>query len=232
MAATRFQDLLWADPIQARDIKIYGLGGVGSWLLLFLSRVGIHNIIGYDRDTLEDVNIGNSMLLRTSIRTSKAAAALSMVTSANVDMPSVACHDLDINLLNLDENVSDIVISAVDDMPLRNKLFESFMRTKTDTSLFIDCRMASEVGTVLAVWDEYSAEYYRSRMFANEEAEHMACGNKATSLCSAGLSVIAGSIVNNWIINQHEGFEFRNIDCETKLDLRFGVPITTVHGYL
>ena len=63
----RFGDAPWMEGMSDRFATIGGAGGIGSWLALLLSRMGIQ-IQSFDFDIIEEHNIGKSIILLTFVK--------------------------------------------------------------------------------------------------------------------------------------------------------------------
>ncbi len=51
----RFSDASWANSLQ--HIVVGGVGGIGSYVSFFLSRIG-HTLYLYDMDSIDETNMG------------------------------------------------------------------------------------------------------------------------------------------------------------------------------
>jgi tRNA A37 threonylcarbamoyladenosine dehydratase len=56
---TRFNSVDWFGDF--REITIGGVGTIGSWLSLLLARTGEHELIMYDDDTVESINLSGQL---------------------------------------------------------------------------------------------------------------------------------------------------------------------------
>lgn len=54
---TRFKGADWFSWLYRRPVLLGGAGGIGSWVSMFLSRLGCHIYI-YDFDIFERINLG------------------------------------------------------------------------------------------------------------------------------------------------------------------------------
>ena len=61
----RFKDAPWF-PVASEPVLIGGAGGIGSWLTFFLAKIGFSPIV-YDFDTIEEHNLGKSIILLTFV---------------------------------------------------------------------------------------------------------------------------------------------------------------------
>lgn len=63
---SRFKDAPWF-PKHDELCMVGGAGGIGSWLCYFLTKIGF-KIHLYDFDTVEDHNLGKSIILLTFVK--------------------------------------------------------------------------------------------------------------------------------------------------------------------
>lgn len=125
-----------------KHIEIIGAGAVGSWLALFLTRAQLPVLIT-DFDRIEEKNIAGQFFNKNQLHQYKIDAL-----KANID-------DFSTSELLTTQNyryekladTSQIVISAVDSMSLRQQLFDDFLAHPT-AKIFIDCRMAPDTFSI------------------------------------------------------------------------------------
>ena len=226
MAETRFSLLDWANPLVGTNIKLLGLGGLGSWLTLYLHRIGIHNIVGIDKDIIEEVNVSNALFMTNSVSGTKATQVqiLARNLSNRSRYGNLTCYNGDVNNYTYTNNYkSNIVISCLDSIAVRKQQFEVFLDyvnwQSGELYAFIDMRMAAEVGTIFIVDSEEDVQRYRDTLFDQSEAYEAPCGNKATSHCASALSCFATSMVNNILCNHFEGFKVRRVPFKYHIDM-------------
>ena len=68
---SRFQGAMWFDAVQQLRVTIAGLGGIGSWTALLLSRLNVENIRLIDPDNVEEVNMAGQLYRSSHIGSSK-----------------------------------------------------------------------------------------------------------------------------------------------------------------
>ena len=204
----RFQDLEWYGP--SLNILIGGLGGIGSWLTLFLSRIG-HKIYCYEMDDVEEQNIGGQLYGPSHIGRGKDRAMKEVIT--------YLCGDTTFNCFGkcTDKSMSNsIVFTCFDNMESRKIMFESW-RQSDKRRVFIDIRMQAEFFEIFCVQagDESKYEKY---LFGDEEVPDLPCSARATSHCGAMSASMAVSILNNYLTNEiHPGL--REVPFHTQVTL-------------
>lgn len=224
---TRFSGADWFS--EQRDIMIIGIGGIGSWLAINLSRIG-HELYLIDPDVVDETNVTGGQAYRTEdIGRSKGAAVTELCRS-------FGCSNL---ITTLQEEFSSetgmvgICITGLDNMKARKLAFDEWKKHlnntvaeggNTEEHLFIDGRLLMENMEILCVQgnnEEQIKEYREKYLFNDEEVAPVDCTAKQSTF---GAMIIAGLITStlcNWLTNRKLGMEFR----ETPLYQRFYLPI-------
>ena len=76
----RFKGADWFEIVQEQNVILAGLGGIGSWVSLFLSRLGPKTISLYDDDRFEEHNLSGQAFRINSLGRSKVEEATSIAT--------------------------------------------------------------------------------------------------------------------------------------------------------
>lgn len=107
------------EKIKKSNICIIGIGGVGSYALEGLVRVGVGNITVIDKDVVKESNINRQLVAYTStLGMPKVAVAAKRVADIS---PNVKCVDIEdfVNVENVQKYITkdfDYVLDAVDDV--------------------------------------------------------------------------------------------------------------------
>lgn len=206
----RFQDLEWYG--ESKDIIVGGAGGIGSWLIFFLSRIG-HNLFIYDHDSIDETNMGGQLY------------PIEDVTKRKVDSIKDTCYKFSNHesITTFDKYEEDsfsapIMITCFDNMKSRKIMFENWKKQE-DREVFIDGRMQAEYFEIYCVTPGLE-EKYEETLFDDSEVPDLPCSAKATSHCGALTGSFITSIFNNWCANQkHEGLR------ELPFKLSFDLPL-------
>lgn len=114
--SARFSSAEWAELIKESEVTIAGLGGIGSWTALLISRLKPSFITVYDFDTIDSTNISGQFYTMDQVGRKKADATCINLSSFS----NYYCYnskDTDINLLSrIDGN---ILICGFDNMEAR-----------------------------------------------------------------------------------------------------------------
>lgn len=190
----RFKDLVWAKPSEKETAIIIGLGGIGSWLAFFLSRIGI-GLYVYDDDVIDQTNMSGQHYQTQDINSPKERA---------VEKQAKEFSDHN-NITGLgkfveDSPVSPIMFSCLDNMFTRKLSFNKW-KEQEDRELFVDGRMLAESFQIFVV-QKGQEEYYEKTLFEDEEVPDLDCSAKATSHCGAMIASKMTGIFTNYMYNK------------------------------
>ena len=228
---TRFKGFNWANSL--KDVYIIGAGGTGSWISLFLSKIG-HTIHNWDRDSFSFENLSGQFTLTSTLGTNKVRA-----TRANTR--AFGCnnmyHTYDVHW---DESQfayknANIVISCADSMDIRKRAFEywkkyQLAKTNRDASemnIFIDTRMSAVTGEIYMLTTSKHMKMYEATLFSDEEAIEAPCNLKATTHCAATLAGLVVAMFNNQVSNKLDGFYIQEVPYKTTMNLNTMQIITS-----
>ena len=202
----RFGDAPWFG--KKENIVIGGAGGIGSWVALALTRVG-HEIIIFDDDTFEDVNMAGQLCSVASIGKSKVSSLNELIELLTGNKLKAAFNS------RYNGMTSPIMIAAFDNMVARKLMFEEWSK-KEDRKLFIDGRMTAEHFEVYAVLPG-NEKAYEETLFSDEEANTLKCSFKATTHNAMGIAYIITGIINNLLSEDPSGL--REVPFKTEMNI-------------
>ena len=180
---TRQLDILPMDNLNKKVIVI-GAGAIGSFVVLTLAKMGFSNILVYDNDDVDKVNINCQFYPIADVGLPKVESLKKMVELFTGTIIKVKKERFDGNHFLK----GDIVISAVDCMKARKDIFENAV-----SDWFIDSRMAAEYFTMFTVNNAKhdQIQSYKGTLYSNEEAVQERCTAKSTMYT---VNMIAGFI--------------------------------------
>ena len=194
----RFKDALWTSVPKHR-VLVGGLGGIGSWLSLFLARTGVCNMILLDRDVVEPVNIGGQFYKYSQQGQNKNWALKDNIDSFTA--PSIPLLDLYDNDIETFGPATSVVFAGFDNMAARKCIFEDWVikvqkmpKDVNEPVLFVDGRLLAERFQVYFVTAD-RIEEYRDTLFDDSEVETESCTYKSTTHFAA---MIAARIVQGY----------------------------------
>lgn len=204
----RFSDADWLDP---QEIIIGGVGGIGSWVAMFLARIG-HELYLFDDDDIDETNMAGQLYRINQIGLNKAQA-----TKDNIQIFTGNNSVEVLGRYTEDSLVSPIIFSCFDNMAARKLMFEKWAQQE-NREIFIDGRMLAETGMVYCVL-KGQEEDYRSELFEDSEVAEAPCSFKATSHCGAFIGSVMVSSLNNYLTNKKLGADIRVIQFRTDFEL-------------
>lgn len=199
---SRFSSAVWYENIQNKCIIIAGIGGIGSFVSLFISRLKPTAMYIYDDDIVETANLSGQLYRINDIGLFKVDALFSTIKDFSNYESIFAISD------KFTESCSatNIMICGFDSMQSRKIFFNSWLNhvmTKPENErkncLFIDGRLSVEDFQIFCIQgnDTYNIERYKKEfLFSDSEAEEVICSYKQTTFCA---SMIASYITNLFI---------------------------------
>lgn len=212
----RFSDAPWYKS--GIKIIIGGVGGIGSWLSLALSRQDSELYL-FDFDQVDETNMGGQHFTTNDIGRNKAEVMKEQIAnfSANTNVTTFENYD--------DDSFSNpIVFAAFDSMKARKLMFDKWvelMRSEEyedKPGIFIDGRLLAEGIKVFAVTKDKIDEY-RKFLWDDSEIQDLPCSFKATTHCSMIIGGLMVSIYNNYLTNLVYNCCVREVPFLTEFDL-------------
>lgn len=199
---TRFSSASWYEEAKKHTIILAGLGGVGSWTALLLSRLHPNSLHLYDNDMVEALNMAGQLYAAADIGSHKCTAISRKLSSySDYYKASVYWKYTD------GSPTSNIMICGFDNMKSRKVFFnkwEEHVNNLNDEDkvkcLFLDGRMSAEYIQIFCITgnDTYNkVRYKKNFLFNDEEAEEAICSYKQTSFCAS----MIGSLITNLYVN-------------------------------
>ena len=137
---THFRQLDWYDPtIFNPKVTIIGAGGIGSWVVMSLARLGVREFTVYDMDRVEEHNLGSTPYHHTELGKKKVHALKQVAQRFGF---KVKYKGIPKRYEGGKLPPTDILISAVDSMEARRMLFDAAVKQKIP--FFIDGRIGGE----------------------------------------------------------------------------------------
>ena len=168
----RQQELVDQERLANLKVTIIGCGAVGSFTALSLCKMGVRQLTLIDPDTVSVENLPNQFYREEDLGKKKVAACAEMLQQFD--------SEIQVNTLarpfikqKLD---SDIVISAVDSMDVRKRIWNSIVSHRK-VKLLIDPRMAAHVIQVYtaAPGDPSSLKAYERSLVGEQDASQDRC---------------------------------------------------------
>lgn len=208
---TRFRGAEWFEKVSLLEITLIGCGGIGTWAALSLCRLGIREIILYDGDRVEPVNMAGQLFSSNNIGNYK--------VNAVSDVLHTYCgYRTRINAVARNFFSSDythkMTIGALDNMNARKLIYERWLSISAyyPDALFIDGRLSANALQVFAIPGGLSLpdddprkiealkrmkEYEEKWLFDQSEGEETVCSFKQTTY----MAQIIGGLIANLVVN-------------------------------
>jgi len=192
MDATVFHrqlDLVTPDALRV-PVTVIGVGGIGSFAVLALAKMGCSDITVYDDDSVEIRNLPNQYYKVADVGRPKVAALRNIVRDFT---------DTEITAINnkfAEQPLSGIVISAVDSMDVRKAIWQR-VRYNPKVRLYLDGRFGAEVLRLYSVnpLDPDDIRLYEDSLYPSSEALPVRCTAKSIMYTVLAVSsLISGQV--------------------------------------
>lgn len=197
----RFSSADWFEKIRNQDVILAGLGGIGSWCALLLSRLDIRYLTLFDDDVVDSVNLAGQFYKKSQIKQFKA----SVISAAVREYSNYYNCNVYKSKFNSSSSASEIMICGFDNMEARKIFYRRWSvyldqyPSKAKESLFIDGRLSADTFQVLCIKgnDMYNRKRYEEKfLFDDSEADETICSFKQTSFMA---NMIASYMVNLFV---------------------------------
>ncbi len=207
------------DKLQS-PIVVVGAGGIGSWAVLALAKMGCPNITAIDFDKIKDHNVATQFYKESQIGMDKVEALKENVlefTGVEI-VPIPTKWETVFKVPDFQEHIKEsIVISAVDSIKARKKLFKFFMEKGVYAHTYIDSRMGGELFRMFTIdwFVPETVEKYTNKLFSKTKIHREVCTERAiaynTFLSGAMIAHAVKNIVNNQQISPEVYVDINNV---------------------
>jgi len=191
---TRQLDLIPLEVL-GEKITIIGAGAIGSFTALALAKMGFGDITIIDFDKIEEENMNSQFYRYSDIGTKKVTALQKLV--ADFTKTEIAARDERYER----GTFPGIVISAVDSMEVRKRIWMNHKNQAPFTKAIIDPRMGAETALlyVMSPMDERDIESYEKTLYTDDSAVQERCTAKATIYTANMLSGLVAKAVKDLV---------------------------------
>lgn len=170
---TRQFDLI-PEKFLTEQIKIIGVGAIGSFTALSLAKMGFANIEVWDADVVSIENMNSQFFRFKDIDRPKVTALRELIEDfTNIKIKT--------NPFNYEKECLDgIIVSSVDSMKVRKQIWENHVGKNPNTKAIIDPRMSAESALIYVANPMTTKETYSKTFYTDEEAVQERCTAKAT----------------------------------------------------
>lgn len=185
-------------PADLPPVTVIGAGGIGSFTLLALAKMGVQDLVVWDFDIVEEHNAPNQLYGPEHVGMYKVDAAREICEA-------LAGRD-SCKYLGLPEKfhspVDGVVVSGVDSMAARKEIWDS-IKYQPAVSLYVDARMGAQVCRINSIdpCDPEHIRWYEETLTSDEEA--------LQEPCTARAIVYNGFMIASLVANQVKKFAKR-----------------------
>jgi hypothetical protein len=205
---SRFQDAPWAN--ESFRITIGGVGSIGSWLLLALSRTCQHSLTIYDDDFIDATNMAGQMYRLKDIGQLKTKSAVDLVSEMTnrVFITSLGRFTGQEDLDTFDS----VCFACFDNIDTRKVMYDRWKakaeKVKADGKsdllkycLFVDGRLTAENYQVYFIpyTSKKAMAQYEKELFSHAEAAIVPCSFKSTSHFAMMIAARMVQGFTNWV---------------------------------
>jgi molybdopterin/thiamine biosynthesis adenylyltransferase len=190
MDFSRQTDLVDAEALET-PITIVGCGGIGSFTALALGKMGCTHLTVYDDDLVEDQNIPIQLYRIGDVgqlKVERLADIIKSFTGTGIDARPERVQG---------QRLQGIVVSGVDSMEGRRRIWDRSIRFKAGVAAYIDARMGAEVSRIYTVRpaDPDHVRFYERTLYSDDEALQLPCTAQAIVYTGFGIaSLVAGQV--------------------------------------
>lgn len=229
---SRFRSLPWVSDVQNQTVTVIGAGGIGSWLTLFLSRIGVKDVYLFDADIVDNTNYSGQLFTRDNLFIKKANAVRRTVgkfimvnndDTTNVPSPYTCIVPVASKFTGKETTdqaaieQSDFIIAAVDNMETRSYIYHAFLeKAKEDVDgnfdkVLIDGRLLAEQFSIYTITKRSQMADYERTLFLDSEVPEESCTAKQTSHIAAMIGTYITQLVTNHLCNKANGFDMFDV---------------------
>jgi len=198
----RASTLLPMEKMEADQVRIIGVGGIGRQVALQVAAVGVGGAVLYDADDITIHNISSQGYPYMDIGSGKVSSLLFAMQEIVPVLDEFIGYANNFPLPEGGEIIegdreSGPTFCCVDKISERAKIFEAIGRCP----LWIDGRMAAETGRVITILRDEpdDMKYYKSTLFPQKDQEPEQCTSKATIYCGNFIAAIMVAQYTKWI---------------------------------
>lgn len=197
------------DPKLARKVYLFGAGSVGSWLALFLAKMGMSDIEVWDADLVSSYNVPMSLYRPQDVGRYKVDALAEIV----LDMTGVTLTTRREMYAGQAALRNALVVSCVDTMEEgRKPIWEAVKKNRVTLDLFCDTRTSECYVEVLSIepCSTADAKRYDAMLFPDTEAAKQLCGRhgivftttRAAGIVAANIATFLTTGSKEWLVQE------------------------------
>ncbi|HZY31582.1 MAG TPA: ThiF family adenylyltransferase [Candidatus Methylomirabilis sp.] len=202
MDFSRQTDLVEAEALET-PVTMIGCGGIGSFSALALAKMGCVHLTVYDDDRVEEHNIPNQLYRPSDVGQLKVTCLADIIksfTGAGIDVRPERVQA---------QRLRGIVVSGVDSMEARQRIWERAIKYRAGVAAYIDARMGAEVARIYTVRpvDPDHVRLYERTLYSDDDALHVPCTAQAIVYNGFGIAGLVAGQVKRIVMGEACPFE-------------------------
>jgi hypothetical protein len=189
-----WRQLSVCDPEDLPPVIVIGAGGIGSFTIMALAKMGVRHLAIYDPDSVEAHNIPNQIFGPEAVGKSKVMAASDLCAQLAGISPSI--HE---ERLSRRHRLNGVVVSGVDSMKSRKEVWRK-VKKNPDVPLYVEARMGAEVSRIHSVnpSDPKAIKWYESTLYEDSAALDLPCTARAIIYNGFSIGALIANQVKKW----------------------------------
>ena len=190
MDFSRQTDLVDIEALET-PVTLIGCGGIGSFAAIALAKMGCVHLTVFDDDRVEEQNIPNQFYRPDDIGHLKVECLADLIKNFTGTVIETRAERVQ------SQRLQGIVISGVDSMEGRRRIWDRSIRYRAGVEAYIDARMGAEVARIYTVRpaDPDHVRFYERTLYSDDEALQLPCTAQAIVYNSFGIaSLVAGQV--------------------------------------
>lgn len=177
-------------------LSIIGVGSIGSWATLALSKVGCPKIKVIDFDKVEAINTATQLYSQGDIGKYKVNALASHIE--NLTGTEIETYPKRWEDLSDKERISEIMVVTVDSMEIRQLIWDD-IRSNPDVEFLVDGRMGGELIRLFTIplTSAEAMDYYAAKL-RPKEIEPIPCSERAVAFNGFTMAGLITASVAHW----------------------------------
>ena len=187
---SRQTDLVDTEALET-PVTLIGCGGIDSFSALALAKMGCVHLTIFDDDRVEEQNIPNQLYRPDDVGRLKVECLADIIksfTGTGIETRPERVQS---------QRLQGIVVSGVDSMEARRRIWDRSIRYKAGVAAYIDARMGAEVARIYTVRpaDPDDVRSYERTLYSDDEALQLPCTAQAIVYNSFGIAgLVAGQV--------------------------------------
>ena len=222
----RFSSAEWFQSVENQTVMLAGLGGIGSWTALFLSRLNLNSLCLIDYDEIDRLNLAGQFYRTSDIDRPKVFALRDGLQNYSNYYKTIC-----LNRRIIHSDFCKIMICGFDNMDARKSYFSNWTygvsnldESSRKECLFIDGRVSAEELQIFCITgnDEYNIKRYSTEyLFNDSESESVVCSYKQTTFMASMIASLITNLFVNFVSNLNNSTIERDLPFFTYYDAHF-----------